>query len=119
VLIVRKMSSRDEPPRNVQLCARSAGRIGWPQSSFSVGADEPVAAAERAVALHAAGLLVKLLAERDRLAVAFGALGQLHGLGTFSASRSRGEGRHEIGEIRHFLSERSARRASTCTACRA
>ena len=41
VLIVRKMSSRDEPPRKVQLCARSAARIGWPQSSFSVGADGP------------------------------------------------------------------------------
>jgi hypothetical protein len=28
VLIVRKMSSRDDPPRKVQLWARSAARIG-------------------------------------------------------------------------------------------
>ena len=39
VLIVLKMSSRDEPPRKVQLCARFAARIGWPQSSFRVGAE--------------------------------------------------------------------------------
>ena len=41
VLIVRKMSSRDDPPRKVQRCARSAARIGWPQSSFRVGAEGP------------------------------------------------------------------------------
>ena len=41
VLIVLKMSSRDDPPRKVQLCARSAARIGWPKSSTSVGAEGP------------------------------------------------------------------------------
>ena len=41
VLIDRKISSRDEPPRKVQLCVRSAGRIGCPQSSFRVGAEGP------------------------------------------------------------------------------
>ena len=41
VLIVLKISSRDEPPRKVQLCARSAGRIGCPQSSIRVGAEGP------------------------------------------------------------------------------
>src|SRR6188508_2321396 len=41
VLIVLKMSSRVDPPRNVQLCARSAGGIECPQSSLRVGADGP------------------------------------------------------------------------------
>ena len=41
VVIVRKMSSRDDPPRKVQGCARLAARIGWVKSSVSVGADGP------------------------------------------------------------------------------
>ena len=41
VVIVLKISSRDDPPRNVQLCARFAARIGWPKSSTRVGADGP------------------------------------------------------------------------------
>src|SRR5829696_7667285 len=41
VLIARKISSRDDPPRNVQLWVRSAARIEWPQSSVRVGADGP------------------------------------------------------------------------------
>jgi hypothetical protein len=43
VLIVRKMSSREDPARKVQLCARFAGRIGNPQSSTSVVAEGPSA----------------------------------------------------------------------------
>src|SRR6188768_1874526 len=35
------MSSRDEPPRKVQRLVRSAGRIGWLQSSVRFGADVP------------------------------------------------------------------------------
>ena len=41
VVIVLKISSRDDPPRKVQLCARFAARIGWPKSSISVGAEGP------------------------------------------------------------------------------
>ena len=41
VVIVRKMSSRDDPPRKVQLCVRFAARIGCPKSSVSVGAEGP------------------------------------------------------------------------------
>ena len=41
VLIVLKISSRADPPRNVQLCERSAGRIERPNSSVRVGADGP------------------------------------------------------------------------------
>src|SRR5688500_14086199 len=41
VLIVRKISSRVDPARNVQLCARFAARIGFPRSSVNVGAEGP------------------------------------------------------------------------------
>src|SRR6185436_9471459 len=43
VLIVLKMSSRDDPPRKVQLCERSAGWIGRLRSSVRVGAEGPSA----------------------------------------------------------------------------
>ncbi len=36
VVIVRKMSSRDDPPRKVQLFERSAASIGYSNSSTSV-----------------------------------------------------------------------------------
>jgi hypothetical protein len=43
VLIVRKISSRDDPARKVQGCVRSAARIGCPRSSVRVGAEGPSA----------------------------------------------------------------------------
>ena len=104
VLIVRKMSSRDEPPRKVQLCARSAGAYrmapvvhqGWRRRS--------VAPTERAVALDAAGLLVELLPELDGLLRGCRRARERHGLGDILGVREvGGEGRDEVGEIRHFL----------------
>ena len=104
VLIVRKMSSRDEPPRRVQLCARSAGAYrmvpvvhqGWSRRS--------VAPAERAVALDAAGVHVELLPELDRLLRGSRRARERHRLGDFFLVREvGGERRNEVREIRHFL----------------
>ena len=43
VVIVRNISSRDDPARKVQLCVRSAARIGCIRSSVNVGAEGPSA----------------------------------------------------------------------------
>src|ERR1044071_4855430 len=43
VLIVRKISSRVDPPLKVHGCERSAGRIGRPSSSVSVADEGPSA----------------------------------------------------------------------------
>ena len=80
-----------------------------------------VAATERAVALDAAGLLVELLPELDGLLRGRRRARELDWLGNLLGVREVGrEGRDEVGEIRDVLvGERRARRASTCTACRA
>ena len=63
-----------------------------------------VAPTERAVALHAAGLLVELLPELDGLFRGARRARELHGLGDILGVREvGGEGRNEVGEIRHFL----------------
>ena len=104
VLIVLKISSRDDPPRKVQLCARFAARIGWPKSSTSVGAEGPSPRPSVAVALDAADLLVELLPELDGLVRGGRRARKLHGLGDILGAREvGGEGLNEVGEIRHFL----------------
>ena len=86
---------------------------GWSRRS--------VAPTERAVALDAAGLLVELLPELDRLLRGSRRARERNGLGDVLGVREvGGEGRDEVGEIRHFLvGESRARRASRCRACRA
>src|SRR3954463_8650377 len=91
MLIVLKMSSRDEPPRNVQLWARSAGRIGWPQSSFNVGADGP--SPRPSVPWHftqPVSTYSFFPCSMDSL-VDEGALGSATGLGAFSGLANSGE----------------------------
>ena len=63
----------------------------------------PVAPAERAVALHAAGLLVELLPELDGFLRRSGALGSGTGAGLFRVGEVGGEGLDEVREIRDFL----------------
>ena len=104
VLIVLKMSSRDDPPRKVQLCARSAARIAWPQSSFRVGAEGPSPRPSVPWHLYAAGLFVELLPELDGLLRGFRRARERNGLGgILGVGEVGGEGRDEVGEIRHFL----------------
>ena len=69
---------------------------GWSRRS--------VAPTERAVALDAAGLLVELLPELDGLLRGGRRARERHGLGDILGVREvGGEGRDEVGEIRHFL----------------
>src|SRR3954470_14353832 len=91
VLIDLKMSSRDDPPRKVQLCARSAGRIGPPHSSIKVGADGP--SPRPSVPWHFTQPLssysffpCSMVSFVDR-----GALGSGTGLGVFSGLAKSGE----------------------------
>ena len=86
---------------------------GWSRRS--------VAPTERAVALDAASVHVELLAELDGLVRGGRRARERHGLGDILGVREvGGEGRDEVGEIRHLLvGERRARRASRCRACRA
>ena len=63
-----------------------------------------VAPTERAVALDAAGLFVELLPELDGLFRGVRRARERHGLGDVLGVREvGGEGRDEVGEIRHFL----------------
>ena len=107
VVIVLKMSSRDRPSpegpalREVRRAYRLAEVVHQRWSRRSV------AAAEVAVALHAAGLLVELLPELDGLVRGGRRARELHGLGDTLGVREVGrEGLDEVGEIRHFLSDR-------------
>src|SRR4029453_15284915 len=91
VVIDLKMSSRDDPPRNVQLCVRSAGRIAWPQSSTSVGADGP--SPRPSAPWHFTQPLSSksfLPAAIDSL-LAFGADGSVTGFGSSSGFEKSGE----------------------------
>ena len=91
VLIVLKMSSRVAPPRKVQLWARSAARIAWPASSFSVGADDP--SPRPSVPWH----LTQPVSSKSFFPSAMvsllelGAPGRSTGLGTFPASEKSAE----------------------------
>src|SRR5262249_37002809 len=91
VLIVLKMSSRDDPPRNVQLCVRSAARIGYPKSSVSVGADRPSPRPSgpwhRMQPVSSKSFLPAAMVS----VVDLGALGSSMGLGTLSLFENRGE----------------------------
>src|SRR5687767_9377014 len=84
VLIVRKMSSRDDPPRKVQRCARSAARIGMPQSSFRVGADCPSPLPSEPWHRTQPVSSYSFFPASTEALLAFGALGSSTGLGTFS-----------------------------------
>src|SRR5262249_34329911 len=88
---VLKMSSRDDPARKVQLCERSAGRIGRPQSSINVGAEGP--SPRPSVPWH----FEQPVSSKSFFPcsidsfVDFGALGSSMGCGTFWASEKSGE----------------------------
>ena len=69
---------------------------GWSRRS--------VPSTQRSVALYAAGLFVELLPELDGLLRALRRTRQRDGLGNFFSVREIwGEGRDEVGQIRHFL----------------
>ena len=104
VLIVRKISSRDEPPRKVQLCARSAGAYRMVPVVHQRWRRWSVAAAERTVAL-ARSRCPRRASCRARSTPSWcSARSAAHGLGDVFRVREIGrERRDEVGEIRHFL----------------
>src|SRR4030095_15065709 len=91
VLIVRKMSSRDGPPRKVQGCVRFAARIGWPGSSFSVGADGPSPRPRLPWHFKQPVSAYNFFPSSIDSFVALGPLGNESGLGTLSGLENSGE----------------------------
>src|SRR5215216_5977661 len=91
VLMVLKISSRDDPARKVQLCERSAARIGWFSSSTRVGAEGP--SPRPSGPWHFTQPLSTYSffpSSIDWLVVA-GALGSVTGFGAFSLLEKSGE----------------------------
>src|SRR5436190_16911457 len=84
VLIVLKISSRDGPPRKVQLCERSAARIGRFSSSVRVGADGPSPRPSAPWHLTQPLSTKSFFPASIDWLVELGALGRSTGFGTFS-----------------------------------
>src|SRR6266545_3688839 len=91
VLIVRKISSRDGPPRKVQLCARFAARIGCPKSSVSVGAEGPSPRPRLPWHFRQPVSTYSFFPSSIDSLDAVGALGSSIGFGTFSPLEKLGE----------------------------
>src|SRR5262245_34386778 len=91
VLIVRKISSRDDPPRNVQFDARSAARIGCPKSSVNVGADGPSPRPTLPWHFRQPVSVYSFFPSSIDSFVVLGALGNSSGFGTSSRFEKSGE----------------------------